>query len=285
MKRYSAFLLIAFLSLFMQITCSTLRLESTWKDRDIALDGKGGDWLGTKYYFEDLAISVGLINDTQYLYVSVMTENPMVQAQIMRQGLTIWLDPKGGKDKTFGIKFPLGRKGEEPEGERMDPRDMMDEMAREEMMQKLQESMTELEVLGPDGKVLEKMDTENARGIDVKMRIAGGSFVYELKVPLTSSEEYPHAIGVKAGDVIGVGFLSPKLEMSRPRGMRGGGRMPGGGGMPPGGGGMGGMGGFGMRPMMPQELKIWAKVQLASDSSPVLDRDGPISGNGDNLSQ
>lgn len=266
MKRHSTFLLIVFLSLFMQIACSTLELESTWKDRDIVLDGKGGEWLGTKYYFEENAISVGLINDTRYLYVSMMTENPMVQSQIMRQGLTVWLDPKGGKAKTFGIKFPLGRQGARQEGE-MKPGAVMDEDSREEMMQKLQESMTELEVLGPDERVLEKMDTEDAKGIDVEVRVAAGSFVYELKVPLTSSEEYPYAIGVKAGDVLGVGFLSPKLEMPRPSGMRGGGRMPGGGGMPPGGGGMGG---FGMGPMMPKNLKIWAKVQLASGSNPVV---------------
>lgn len=266
MKRHIIFLLIAFLLLFMQIGCSTLELESTWKDRDIALDGKGGDWLGTKYYFEDLAISVGLINDSQYLYVSMMTENPMIQAQIVRKGLTVWLDPKGGKDKTFGIKFPLGRQGARQE-EEMKPGAVMDEDSREEMMQKLQESMKELEVLGPDERVLERMDTEDAGGIEVEMRIAAGSFVYELKVPLASSEEYPYAIGVKAGDVLGVGFLSPKLDMPRPSGMRGGGRMPGGGGMPPGGGGMGG---FGMRPMMPRELKIWAKVQLASGTNPIV---------------
>jgi hypothetical protein len=270
MNRYSAFLPIMFCSFFLLMSCSTLKLESTWKDRDITMDGIGSDWLGTKYYFEDLAISVGLINDAQYLYVSVMTENPMVQAQIMRQGLTVWLDPKGGKDKTFGIKFPLGRQGKPQEGEGMTPEGMMDEISREEMMQKLQESMNELEVLGPNERVLEKIDTENAKGIDVRMRNAGGSFVYELKVPLTSSDESPYAVGVKAGDTIGVGLLSPKLEMARPRGMRGMGGMPGGGGMPPGGGGMRGMGGFGMRPVVPQELKIWAKVQLASGSTPAL---------------
>jgi hypothetical protein len=191
----------------------------------------------------------------------------------MRQGMIVWLDSKGGKNKTFGIKYPLGRQGEEPERERMDPRDMMDETFREEMMQRLQETMTELEVLGPDEEVLAKMEIEDAQGIEVKMRNAGGTFVYELKVPLASSEEMPFSVGVNPGDTIGVGFLSPKMQMRRPSGVRGGGRVPGGGGgMPPGGfGGMGGRGGMGaMGRMMPQELKIWAKVQLASSSISVL---------------
>ena len=273
MRKCVILLPILILSFLINSGCSTLELESTWKDRDIVLDGKGGDWLGAKYYFEDTAVSVGLINDEQNLYVSMMTENPMIWGQIMRQGLTVWLDAKGGKNKTFGIRFPLQRPRDEQEGERMAPRDMMDEAAREKMMEKFQESMTELEVLGKNEEVLAKMNVEDAKGIVVKMRNAAGSLVYELKVPLASSEEKPFALGVNPGDTIGVGFLSPKMQMRGPSGMRGGGRMPGGGGgMPPGGfGGMGGRSGMGgMGRMMPQELKIWAKVQLASASIPVL---------------
>jgi hypothetical protein len=271
MKARLAFLTILTLS-FLQSGCSTLQLESTWKDRDITMDGKGGDWLGAKYYFEESAVSMGLINDQKYLYVSMMTENPMIRAQIMQQGLTVWLDPKGGQNKSFGIKFPLGMQGRETNSAKMAPQKMMDEMSREEMMQKFQGMMTELEVLGPEEEVLARMDIQDAQGFEAKMRNAAGTFVYELKVPLAHSEEYPFAIGVEPGDVIGVGLLSPKMQFQRPRGMQGGGRIPGGGGMPPGGGvGMGGRGGMGgMGRMVPQDLKIWAKVQLASGSIPTL---------------
>jgi hypothetical protein len=66
-----------------------------------------------------------------------------------------------------------------------------------------------------------------------------------------------------------LGFLSPKLEMRRPAGTHGGGRMPEGGMGGP--GGMGGMGGMPeMGRFMPRQLKIWAKVQLASDENPAL---------------
>ena len=108
------------------------------------------------------------------------------------------------------------------------------------------------------------MDIKDAKRIDVKMRNAGGTFVYELRVPLISSEEHPFAVGVKPGDMIGVGFLSPKLQMQRSRGMRSGG-MPGMGGRGGMGGGVGGMRATGMGRQMPQQLKIWAKVKLAAD--------------------
>ena len=195
----------------------------------------------------------------------------MIRAQVMRQGLTVWFDSQGGKNKSFGIKYPLGRQIGQEERDRMDPQAIMDETTREEMMQRLQESMTDLEILGPDEKVLAKKDIEDAEGIEVSMRNAAGTLVYELKVPLVSSEEHPFAVGVEPGSVIGVGFLSPKMQMRRPGGTRGGGGMPGGGGGMPPGGGMGGRGGMGgMSRMIPQDLKIWAKVQLASGSIPAL---------------
>lgn len=265
MKKYPVFWLALVLFSLALSNCSLLRIESSWKQRDIVIDGIGGDWLGAKYYFEDYALSVGLINDEKYLYVSIITENPMVRAQIMRQGLTVWLDPKGGKNKTFGIQYPLGRQENEQEAERMDPQDVMDEAAREKMMEKFRAALSELEVLGPGEKVMEKLPVEKARGIDVEVRDAAGTFVYELKVPLAASDDNPYAVGVEAGDEVGVGILSPKLEMRRPRGEPGMGRPGMGGGMPPAGAGMRGMGRF-----SPRQLKIWAKVRLASAANPAL---------------
>lgn len=264
--KYSSYLLLLLLFVVMQIGCSTLKLESAWRNHDIVIDGKSGDWLGAKYYFEDISVSVGLINDDHHLYVSLMTENRMILAQIMRKGLTLWLDPKGGKDKTFGIKFPLGSQGEEGMSQ-----ESMEGLDREVVMQRFEESLTELEIIGLKDEVVEKLSVDDAKGIDVKLRAEGGLLIYEIKVPLSSSEEHPYAVGAKVGDTIGFGFESPKLEMGRPAGMRGGG-MPGGGrgGGPPGGigggppAGMGGMPGGGKGFQMPEKLKIWAAAKLAS---------------------
>ncbi len=263
--RYSSFLLLLLPSVAIQLGCSSVvKLESTWRNRDISIDGKSGDWLGVKYYFEDISVSVGLINDDRYLYVSMMSENPMILAQIMRQGLTLWLDPKGGKKKAFGIRFPLGR----PEGESMS-REPMEEMDRENMMERFQEALKELAILRSEDEVVEKLAVDDAKGINVKLKVESGLLIYEIKIPLSTSEESPYAVGAKVGDTIGFGFESPKLEMPRPAGMRGGG-MPGGsiGGGPPGGvGGMAGMPGGGMGFRLPEKLKIWAVVKLASSSS------------------
>jgi hypothetical protein len=254
--RCSSFLLPLLLFTAIQMGCgSTLRLESTWRDREINIDGKSEDWSGVKYYFEDISVSVGLMNDERNLYVSLLTDNRMVIGQIMMRGLTFWLDPKGGKNKTFGIKFPIGRQ----QGEMMTP-ESMEKLDREELMERFQEALAELEVLGPNQEVVERLPVDEAKGIDVRIRTEGGSLVYEIEVPLSPSEQHPYAVGAQAGDTFGFGFDSPKLEMQRPGGMPGGGR---GGGPPRGVGGMGRMppGGMGFR--MPERLKIWAIVELA----------------------
>lgn len=76
--------------------------------------------------------------------------------------------------------------------------------------------------------------------------------VYELKIPLIPTEEYPYAIKTKAGDSMGIGLEAPKTDMSAMRdrmggGMRGGGRQ------------------------MPSELKVLAVVQLASPNNEAQD--------------
>ncbi len=56
--RYSSFLLPLLLFTAIQMGCSSmLRLESTWRNRDVSIDGKSEDWLGVKYYFEDIYVS------------------------------------------------------------------------------------------------------------------------------------------------------------------------------------------------------------------------------------
>jgi hypothetical protein len=261
---YSAILFIMLLFVAMQIGCrSALKLESNWRSRDLSIDGKSDDWIGVKYYFEDVSVSVGLINDDRHLYVSMITENRLVIGQIMMQGLTLWLDPKGGKEKTFGIKFPLGRQEARKKGGEPMPPESMEMRNQENMTGRLQEALTKLAVIGPEGEVVEKLPVDDAKGIDVKLRVDAGLLTYEIKIPLSRSEEHPYAVGAKVGETIGLGLESPKLTMEIPDGMRGGGMRGGGmGGGPP--GGVAGIRSGGMGFQMPEKLKIWAAVKLAS---------------------
>jgi hypothetical protein len=130
-----------------------------------------------------------------------------------------------------------------------------------------EESLSELEILGPDEDDRFRLGVMGARGIEVDAAISSGTLVYELKVPLKTSERYEFAIGAEAGGVVGVGLETGEFDREMMRERMGGSRPPGGMGGRRGGGGRGGSrgGGFGGgRPEMPEPLNVWATVQLAT---------------------
>ncbi len=280
--KQAVLLLMIFGLIFLSVACGETELSSSWKDRDIVIDGKSNDWLDALYYFEDDNVSIGFFNDSDNLYICLLAEDYSIQRQVVMQGFTLWLDPTGGKEKTFGIKFPLGMRT--MHGDKM-PAEMGEERPDRERMQKerpdpemirraFEETLDELEVLGPGKNERKRIYIEEAEGLEIRVRNETGLLTYELRIPLLSLEENSYAIGTTAGALISLGMEVPKPDMGEMQDMRKG---RGGGGMPPGGGRPGGMGGGkgggrggmgmrgGSRPQMPDGLKIWAKLQLASN--------------------
>ena len=246
------------------VGCDEQELNSNWLDREIIIDAKSDEWLNTLYYFESEMLSIGFFNDENHLYVCMLAEHPMLQAQVVSQGFTLWFDPAGGKEKAFGIKFPIGMQGVREQMDFM--RTQESELNREKMREAFEQSLTDLEILGPGG-AKRRISVEEAKGIEIKVRNETGLFVYELRIPLQSDEEHPYAVGANAGASVGVGLEIPEIdkdEMKRAIEERMGGAS----GRPPSGGGMGGMGG-GMgrrgaqRPKMPNGLDVWASLNLA----------------------
>jgi hypothetical protein len=258
------------LLVLFSIGCEEQKLNSNWLDREIIIDAKSDDWLDTLYYFESEMVSLGFFNDESHLYVCMLAEHPMLQAQVVGQGFTLWFDPVGGKEKVFGIKFPIGMQGTREQMAFM--RTQENELDRDKMRKAFEKSLADLEVLGPRD-VKKLIPVEEAKGIEVKVRNETGLFVYELRVPLKPDEEHPFAIGTDAGNAIGIGLEIPEIKRDEMRKEMQG-RMGGQGGMPPGGGrgGMGGMGGGmgrrgGQRPKMPNGLDVWATLQLSSNQN------------------
>jgi hypothetical protein len=268
-KQYLMALVIG-ISVLFTIGCEEQKLNSNWLDREIVIDAKSDDWLDTLYYFESEMLSLGFFNDESYLYVCMLAEHPMLQAQVVGQGFSLWFDPAGGKEKTFGIKFPIGMKEERKEMGFMRPQE--GELDREKMRKAFEESLADLEILGP-GSAKQRIPVEEAKGIEIKVRNETGLFVYELKMPLKYDKDHPYAIGTSAGAKIGVGLEIPKIDKDEIKNAMQGG-MRGQGAMPPGGlgGGMGGMGGGmgrrgGRMPKMPNGLDVWASLQLSSNQT------------------
>ena len=263
----SKFIILGVLSLlmcFIFVSCDNYQIESQWRDRDIVVDGRSADWLDALTYVEEFNVSVGIANDADFLYVCAVVGNPLVRMRVMRQGLTVWFDPKDGRKKSLGIRFPLGSQGR---NER--PVEFGEEPDMEILQRVFLLSLNELEILGPGRKEKRRIKKTEAKGVDVAMSVSSGLLVYELKVPLIYSPEQSFAINVHPGRSFGIGIeTSPqsrdKEQLSRPSRTEDMGR-PGSGGNP----GMGRTGGMnqmpgGGRPAIPKKLKLWLSVSLSS---------------------
>ncbi|MCZ6776781.1 MAG: hypothetical protein O7D34_10035 [Ignavibacteria bacterium] len=194
----SVIILLASLSL----GCRNTELESTWRDRELTIDGNAIDWEGSTVHLEDEKVTVGLSNDEDFLYLFLSSNDKNIQRQLLTRGLTVWFDPDGGNDRVFGIRFPLGVQGT---GMPMMSRERM-APDREEFNEMYKKTLTELEILGPGKHDRLRTSVLAEHGISVKLGEARENLVYELKVPLSRTVDHPHAIGSAAGKTIGVGF-------------------------------------------------------------------------------
>jgi len=283
---------LAMLCLFQVIVgCNTVKLQSKWRESGINIDGHIADWTQGAYYIEDAKVRLVLLNDEQYLYMLLSTRETQTIEQFLMAGFTIYFDPRGGKDKSFGIKYPVGKKpSEKQEPQRMNF-DRRSESTGRDIKMMLNRAGEFIDIVNSsDENTQNSISREYAAkiGIEVALSETLDIFFYEIKVPLYRDKEHPYAIGVEPNDTstesvfIGVGFETGKIDKDAmgkpPEGMGGGsgGGPPGGGmgGGPPGdgmgggrGGGMGGgpPGGVGGRGdmQMPEPLELWTSVELA----------------------
>lgn len=227
----------------------------------ITIDGDGAEWEGKTEYFRGEKISLGVQSDADALYVNWVIADLSLQRRILGDGVTLWIDPEGGDEEVFGIRFPLGLRTAGPEDPEADfsfadlPREL------------------ELITAGDTTRV-----SCGELGVDAAVRSVGGSVVYEARISLAADGFFATQTEVPLGDRLGLGVVATRPEEFAGRGGPGGrpgrsgpggrGRPGGGGGGAPGGrggpegGGPAGRGGpQGPGGRMP-ELDVWITVAL-----------------------
>lgn len=282
--------MVIFLLLTYSIVAGEPTLNSSWRSSSMTIADTNSVWpISAQYTIDDKPIIIGLQNDGSNLYLLLKAEDRDTQMMIMRGGLTVWLDSKGGKNKKFGIRYPVGmrrRQGPPTEGTE---RPMGDP---EKMRAQIESNMDSIEIIGPSENNRVKIPVKNDLGLWAVRSSGEGPAGFEFIIPLKESNATPYAISADAVKIIGIGIeAGAKMEQpSRQGGPNGesgglGGGPGGGGGMGPGGGrpegggfggggGMGGPpgGGRGGRPNGPRNestskpIKIWAKIKLAGAS-------------------
>ena len=83
-----------------------------YQSTPIVADGQIGDWK-QPFNYPGYPIQYNITSDDQNLYICVTTADEETQLRMLRAGMTIWFDPKGEKNKTIGLFFPI-RKQPDP---------------------------------------------------------------------------------------------------------------------------------------------------------------------------
>lgn len=270
----SLLLLVSTMMLIILNGCSSgLKLISDWQQGEINIDGSDSLWQRGLYYDKESDFVYGVRNNDNYIYVFLKTQNRSTEMQIMRQGLTVWLDKEDGKNQIFGIKYPLSWQETHTV--------LSTDTSEEKLNRFLDQAFPELEIIGPTKEDIQRFSALEAPGIRVKLARTRESLVYELRVPLKKTSKNPFAIEPISGRRIGIEFEAGKFNSEQNKGgMRaGGGHDDGdvmGEGNPSEGGGMGGgrksHGGgnqVGRSGNMdkPKQVELWLSVQLANSVS------------------
>jgi hypothetical protein len=227
--------------------CGMTDINSVWRDRDIVINGvdSGAEWENARFFFEEKKATLGLMNDGDFLYVRISSRDKSLQRKLMMLGLTIWVNPKGNKSRYLGIHYPIGMAGMRgPEVRRPEGEAPIEEKGQNAMGQMFEESLMNIELIGPGNKEKSVVALAEAEplGVMAAINAESGNMVYELRLPLHQVGNSSYFITPGEAGKVGIGFEIGKFTPGQ-RGERGGG---GSGGMRRGGGdGVGGMGGMG----------------------------------------
>lgn len=263
-------------------------IASAWRTTEIQIDGTDAEWADTLAPILDVSASVSVVNDDTHVFVRLRTSDPATMQQIVRGGLLVWFDAKGGDSKTFGIKYPVGTPPPNPDADQRSersgdsatarpprkpgpalraPSDRKREAAMAELMTLIP---ARLEVYGPKDDDIRSLVLAYATGLSVSLARVDGALVYELKVPLRKDADHPYAIGTAAGASIGFGLQSAKIASAGGGLLQGlggmGGGQPGGGGRPGGGAPRNGRSADGDErkpPARPKPFTVWQTLVLA----------------------
>jgi hypothetical protein len=260
----------------------TAKLSSEWGSRDVQTDAKALDSMPVAPFRDDSPFMIGLSNDRDFLFILLRTSDAAMRSQILREGLVVWFDSKGGTKKQLGIQYPTGQQGGGRFGGFGRSWGRPASTDSEAMWEEAEASgaLSSMDVLGPAKDDRLRMVVEKTEVPKVRISSAEGTVTYQIKIPLAATGEYHFAIGSAPGSIIGIGLTTPESTEQSGRSATGGGRGGGGGG---GRGGMGGRGGGGGGRRggggggggnggqsrgtfdQPKALKEWSTVRLAEE--------------------
>jgi len=184
-----------------------LKLTSDWQQGEMNIEGSDSEWQRGLYYDKESDMVYSVRNNDKYVYVFMKTQNRSTQMQIMRQGLTVWFDREDKNNQTFGIQYPISRQ-ETHAGFSPDTNE-------EKLHTFLDQEFPEMEIIGPKKENIQRFSALETPGIRVKLSRSHETLVYELRVPLNKTSEYPFAIEPVSEHRIGIEFETGEFKQEQ----------------------------------------------------------------------
>lgn len=259
--------------------CNEVDLRSNRISRDLTVDGRTADWVGTEQLYDrDNGYKLGFANDGKSLYMAATVWNDNLKRKILRDGLTLSVRNNG---KYMGLHYPMKPAGlfsmkKKGSFERMKGGKPEEGLFREGMNGRMLDSLVsqalEVELITQEevpGKIIPVACLNDECGAEVALRFENRSLTYEFRIPLheikDNMEQSKILITLETGEI------EVPERLGRPEGM---GAPPGGGRSGFAGGGRrgGGMGGPPVRGGA-SEGKFSLRIHLELDGSEAGDRD------------
>lgn len=217
--------------------------QSAWQSKPVQADGRADEWqIPLRFYDADTRLNYSVSNDDEKLYIVARVVDELSQAKVMQNGLQIYIDTSGKKNKQVALLYPNpDRSADEPVNSGGSGKNM------EEVKKKFSSQAMQMQLAGFKPGIPDYLPPQNEYGINVNINWdANNIMIYEASIPFKTF--FKPALAPKDSlrnfdfSVVMRGFPAPKKE----DGGGGNAGMPGGGGMTPGTMGSGGMNGGGM---------------------------------------
>jgi hypothetical protein len=154
------------------------KIASQWLDREIKVDGELDEWRDVLVYVKSVDAYVAMFNDAESMYLCLYSQNPRIAAKFATDGIRARFE--GGEGGVFVVSSPPG-----------------------------ESTALDLQVPGQRDGISVAASGEAGIEAGVSHR---GSFVFELKVPLRTSETNRWAPGLSPGDPFKLQLVNPQID-------------------------------------------------------------------------
>ncbi|GEM_PF-6481459 len=184
---FPAFLLS--LTSFLLSGCATPRLAVDLLDHPVTIDGDLGEWQSSLQEFPEQKVWISASDDGEFLYLALRVWDRGYVRPISKDGLVVWLDPTGKKNKDLGVMFPVGRRGAP------DSVDLLDAAGHV--------TRTTTEALSVYGFAAQYSSTQD------------DTLDYELKIPIKPQDGNPCYVVPGSQRIIGLGLEVPEAGQGK----------------------------------------------------------------------